>query len=58
MYARLEELNGENTLDFEAVLDAKLGNLIDEDSIFEVDDDYFDTAFLEKEFKSGWNSYN
>ncbi len=45
---RLEEINGENTLDFTAVLDSKLNNLIDENSVFELDNDYFDTAFLKK----------
>lgn len=45
---RREELNGENTLDFEAILDSKLSDLLDEDSIFEVDDDYFDTALFKK----------
>ena len=45
---RLEEINGENILDFEAVLDQKLNNFIDEDSIFELDNDWFDTAFLKK----------
>lgn len=43
-----EELNGENTLDFEAILDSKLSDLLDENSIFEVDDDYFDTAVFKK----------
>ena len=46
--SRLEELNGENVLDFEAVLDAKLNGLIDESTIFELDEDYFDLAFLKK----------
>ncbi len=45
---RREELNGENTLDFEAILDSKLSDLLDENSIFEVDDDYFDTAVFKK----------
>jgi len=46
--ARIEELNGENILDFNAVLDVKLNQLIDQNSIYELDNDYFDTAFLKK----------
>lgn len=46
--SRREELNGENTLDFEAVLDSKLSDLLNEDSIFELDGDYFDTAMFKK----------
>lgn len=42
--SRLEEINGENVLDFTAVLDEKLSSLITQDSVFELDDDYFDTA--------------
>ena len=46
---RREELNGgENTLDFEAVLDSKLSDLLNENSIFELDGDYFDTAMFKK----------
>lgn len=45
---RLEEINGENILDFSAVLDEKLNDFIDEDTIFELDDDYFDTALFKK----------
>lgn len=45
---RLEEINGENILDFSAVLDEKLNNFVDEDTIFELDDDYFDTALFKK----------
>jgi hypothetical protein len=45
---RIEELNGENTLDFDAILDQKLSDLINEDSIFEVDNDWFDTAYIKK----------
>ena len=45
---RLEEINGENVLDFEAVLDWRISNFIDDNSIFEVDDDWFDTAYLKK----------
>ena len=45
---RLEEINGENILDFQAVLDHKLNNLINENTVFELDNDWFDTAFLKK----------
>lgn len=45
---RLEEINGENALDFNAVLNQKLNNFIDENSVFELDDDWFDTAYLKK----------
>ena len=45
---RTEEINGENTLDFEAILDDKLNALIDEDSILELEDDYFDLMFFDK----------
>ena len=46
--SRLEEINGENTLDFTAVLDSKLSTLISEDAIFELENDFFDTAFFKK----------
>ena len=45
---RVEELNGENTLDFTVVLDSKYDSLITETSVFELDDDYFDIASFEK----------
>ena len=45
---RLEEINGENILDFQAVLDHKLNNLINENTVFELDDEWFDTAFFKK----------
>lgn len=45
---RLEALNGENILDFTAVLDHKLNNLINQGTVFELDDDWFDTALLKK----------
>lgn len=45
---RMEEINGENILDFTAVLDAKMNNLIVDDTIFEVNGDYFDTALIKK----------
>lgn len=45
---RREELNGENTLDFEAILDTKLSELLNENSILELDGDYFDTAVFKK----------
>lgn len=45
--SRYEELNGENVLAFKCVLDEK-AQLIDENSIIELDDDYFDVAYYEK----------
>lgn len=45
---RLEEINGENVLDFEAVLNQTLNNFIDENSVYELDTDWFDTAYLKK----------
>jgi hypothetical protein len=45
---RFEEINGENIVEFNAVLDQKLNDFIDENSIFEVDDDWFDAAYLKK----------
>lgn len=48
---RMEEINGENILDFEAVLDQKLNTLIDENTIYEYDNDWFDTAYIKKELK-------
>ena len=47
--SRVEEINGENILDFKAILDSKLSALIDELSIFELGDDYFDIAFFKKD---------
>lgn len=48
---RMEEINGENILDFEAVLDQKLNTLIDENSIYEFENDWFDTAYIKKQIK-------
>ncbi|MFI3115566.1 MAG: prophage endopeptidase tail family protein [Clostridia bacterium] len=45
---RYEEINGENTLDFTAILTEKNHTMITEDSIMEYDDDYFDIAYLRK----------
>lgn len=45
---RREELNGENTLDFKAILDDKMSDLIDADSIFETEGEFFDLAILKK----------
>jgi hypothetical protein len=47
--SRSEQINGENTLDFKAVLDDKLNDLITEYTTYEIDDDYFDTAYLRKD---------
>lgn len=46
--SRLEEINGENTLDFEAVLDSEKAALVDENTIYEADGEYFDTAIFSK----------
>jgi len=45
---REEELNGSNTLEFEATLDDKLTSLVSETSIFMVSDDYYDLAYMKK----------
>jgi len=45
---RFEEINGENTIDFSAVLDEKTGAYIDENAIIELDNDYFDIAYFAK----------
>jgi hypothetical protein len=45
---RFEEINGENTLTFSAVLDEKASTYIDEDSILEIDGDYFDLVYYSK----------
>ncbi len=46
--SRMEEINGENILDFNAVLDSKLNNFISESTVFELYDDYFDIAYFKK----------
>lgn len=45
---RFEEINGENTLKFDAVLDEKVSNNLNENSIIELEEDYFDIAYLKK----------
>ena len=45
---RVEAINGENTLDFSSILESKLNDLIDGDSIFESEGEYFDIATFEK----------
>jgi hypothetical protein len=45
---RFEELNGENTLTFSAILDEKTSTYIDENAVIELDDDYFDIACYKK----------
>ena len=47
--SRSEEINGENTLDFQAVLNAKLNTYIDENAVFELSNDYFDIGFFKKD---------
>lgn len=45
--SKTEEINGEYSLNFEAMLDSSL-SVLDENSIFEIDNDYFDIAFFKK----------
>lgn len=45
---RLEEINGENILDFNAIFDTKMSELVNENSVYELNNDYFDTAVLKK----------
>jgi hypothetical protein len=45
---RMEELNGENTLDFTVVMNSKYDSLITETSVFELNEDYFDIASFKK----------
>lgn len=45
---RFEEINGENTLTFSAILDEKTSNYLNENSVIELEDDYFDIAYLKK----------
>lgn len=45
---RFEEINGENTLTFSAILDEKTSAYINENAIIELDDDYFDIAYFKK----------
>lgn len=47
--SRIEEINGENTLDLTTLLDEKNSALITETSVLEYKDDYFDLAVLNKE---------
>lgn len=53
---KTEEINSEYTLNFESMLDNKLNGFLNENSIFELDNDYFDVAYLEKDLK-GDGSY-
>ena len=46
--SRVETLNGENTLSFTALLTTKLSELIDKDSIFELEGQRFDIKTLKK----------
>ena len=45
--SRFEELNGENTLDFEAALTPVNAALLGPDTIYEAYGQYFDTGFIE-----------
>lgn len=49
---RSEEINASNTLTFEAILDSTLLSNIGNDSIFELDDDYFDLVYINKDVNS------
>ena len=49
---RYEELNGENTLNFSTILDTKIKKHFTENSILELDNDYFDVAYTKKEYNS------
>jgi hypothetical protein len=46
--ARVEVINGENTLDFSVLLDSKMSSLLTEDSILELDGQYFDIKLFKK----------
>jgi hypothetical protein len=45
---RLETINGENTLDFSAIFDGRVAEFVNENTIYELDDEYFDTALITK----------
>jgi|GEM_PF-1156890 len=49
---RTEEINGENTLEFSAILDEKVNAFVHEDVIFEYGGDYFDVAMFDKKSNS------
>lgn len=46
---RFEEINGENKLEFGAILTDKVASYINENNIVEFDDDYFDVAYYTKD---------
>lgn len=46
--ARVEVINGENTLDFSVLLDSKMSTLLTKDSILELDGQYFDVKLFKK----------
>ena len=45
----MEEINGENILDFTTVLDSTLQTYINDNTVFELDGDYFDIAYYKKD---------
>lgn len=45
---RFEEINGENTLRFSTILDEKASTYINENAVIELDNDYFDIAYYQK----------
>lgn len=46
---RLEKINGENTLDYSATLSGTVLEFVNENTIYELDNDYFDTALFSKQ---------
>jgi len=49
---RFEEINGENTLTFSSILDNKLISFLNENTSFELNNDYFDIAYYKKNANS------
>lgn len=46
---RFEEINGENTLAFNTILSEKVSSFVVEDNIVEIENDYFDIVFYQKQ---------
>ena len=46
---RYEQINGENTLEFTAILDEKVSTYADENAVVEFGDDYFDVVYYSKD---------
>lgn len=47
--SRFEEINGENKLDFTGLYEGKIAQYVDEDTTVELDGDYFDVAYYNKQ---------